>query len=414
MTCERSHVQLTPKCSAPLRTRGAFARASACAFDSTYRSASTGARPAQTSRPADMRRNRRMPDLAFLPRVAPAGGKVFFVRPSGAGQSQSRRRRAAAGHASRATSAFGGSAHSNTGIPVSSADRNPRSPPPEPYRNPTGTRPRRKLYRNANGRVGDSRRRPGNSYAPNSPCPPPEGRRTMPDITVLGTLRARPSSPHYSHASDEEDALLARVLITSWSLASGRTLRSDVPPQQLTEDELIAFWADDADYRDRRRRRPGCGPARGRIVTRPARHPGFVLGQPGGELRSFLRRPPSRRAGPQVAEEEPPRRLGAGLGQQPAEQIGGRQRQLAEPVRIGSPAQQVDAGIAGGPLVRPARRVRHERPLPVPGRRQRPSRPDRWPTQPTRSTQPTRPTQPPRPTAADRADARCPSPRSRP
>jgi len=25
---------------------------------------------------------------------------------------------------------------------------------------PTGTRPRRKLYRNANGRVGDSRRRP--------------------------------------------------------------------------------------------------------------------------------------------------------------------------------------------------------------------------------------------------------------
>jgi hypothetical protein len=23
-----------------------------------------------------------------------------------------------------------------------------------------------------------------------------------------------------------------------------------VPPQQLTEDELIAFWADDADYTD--------------------------------------------------------------------------------------------------------------------------------------------------------------------
>ena len=72
----------------------------------------------------------------------------------------------------------------------------------------------------------------------------------MPDITVLGTQRARLSSPHYSHAGDEEDALLARVLITSWSLASGRTLRSDVPPQQLTEDELIAFWADDADYTD--------------------------------------------------------------------------------------------------------------------------------------------------------------------
>jgi hypothetical protein len=38
--------------------------------------------------------------------------------------------------------------------------------------------------------------------------------------------------------------LLARVLITSWSLATGRTLRS-AAPQTLTEDELISFWADD-------------------------------------------------------------------------------------------------------------------------------------------------------------------------
>ena len=41
-----------------------------------------------------------------------------------------------------------------------------------------------------------------------------------------------------------EDELLARVLITSWSLATGRTLRG-VEPQALTEDELISFWADD-------------------------------------------------------------------------------------------------------------------------------------------------------------------------
>jgi hypothetical protein len=41
-----------------------------------------------------------------------------------------------------------------------------------------------------------------------------------------------------------EDELLARVLITSRSLATGRTLRG-VPPQSLTEDELISFWADD-------------------------------------------------------------------------------------------------------------------------------------------------------------------------
>jgi hypothetical protein len=41
-----------------------------------------------------------------------------------------------------------------------------------------------------------------------------------------------------------EDELLARVLITSWSLATGRSLRG-VEPQALTEDELISFWADD-------------------------------------------------------------------------------------------------------------------------------------------------------------------------
>jgi hypothetical protein len=34
------------------------------------------------------------------------------------------------------------------------------------------------------------------------------------------------------------------VLITSWSLTTGRTLRG-VPPQSLTEDELVSFWADD-------------------------------------------------------------------------------------------------------------------------------------------------------------------------
>jgi hypothetical protein len=43
----------------------------------------------------------------------------------------------------------------------------------------------------------------------------------------------------------DEDELLARVLITSWSLATGRTLRTGVAPQSLTEDELISFWADD-------------------------------------------------------------------------------------------------------------------------------------------------------------------------
>ena len=57
---------------------------------------------------------------------------------------------------------------------------------------------------------------------------------------------AKPGRGFFSWAvrPANEDELLARVLITSWSLATGRTLRA-VPPQSLTEDELISFWADD-------------------------------------------------------------------------------------------------------------------------------------------------------------------------
>jgi len=50
--------------------------------------------------------------------------------------------------------------------------------------------------------------------------------------------------PSQTRRSSGEDELLARVLITSWSLATGRSLRG-VAPQALTEDELISFWADD-------------------------------------------------------------------------------------------------------------------------------------------------------------------------
>ena len=73
----------------------------------------------------------------------------------------------------------------------------------------------------------------------------------MQDTTVCGIRfgsdsGAKPRSITFSlavqHANHDE--LLARVLITSWSLATGRTLRA-VPPQSLTEDELISFWADD-------------------------------------------------------------------------------------------------------------------------------------------------------------------------
>ena len=73
----------------------------------------------------------------------------------------------------------------------------------------------------------------------------------MQDTTVSGPCFASDSGvnasrgfPGQTHRSSGEDELLARVLITSWSLATGRSLRG-VAPQALTEDELISFWADD-------------------------------------------------------------------------------------------------------------------------------------------------------------------------
>jgi hypothetical protein len=66
------------------------------------------------------------------------------------------------------------------------------------------------------------------------------GLRFASDSGVKGRRWFLSRTPCYSG----EDELLARVLITSWSLATGRTLRS-AAPQTLTEDELISFWADD-------------------------------------------------------------------------------------------------------------------------------------------------------------------------
>lgn len=53
--------------------------------------------------------------------------------------------------------------------------------------------------------------------------------------------------PPYSagDASIAGDDILAAMYVRMWSLASGRRLRSDVRPDQLSEEELITFWADD-------------------------------------------------------------------------------------------------------------------------------------------------------------------------
>jgi hypothetical protein len=74
----------------------------------------------------------------------------------------------------------------------------------------------------------------------------------MQDTTVSTSIRASDSGAislsnfrRRSAGRGYEDELLARVLITSWTLATGRTLRAGVPPQAHTADELITFWADD-------------------------------------------------------------------------------------------------------------------------------------------------------------------------
>lgn len=72
--------------------------------------------------------------------------------------------------------------------------------------------------------------------------------------------------------SGDADDILANVLIRMWALASGRSLRRDVPPALLSVDELIAFWADDMSPSAGRHVRPdGRDRAVGaRAVERPA------------------------------------------------------------------------------------------------------------------------------------------------
>jgi hypothetical protein len=43
----------------------------------------------------------------------------------------------------------------------------------------------------------------------------------------------------------DDDELLALVLIATWTARTGRLLPTGVPPEKLTEQELIDFWADD-------------------------------------------------------------------------------------------------------------------------------------------------------------------------
>src|SRR5260370_33350249 len=72
----------------------------------------------------------------------------------------------------------------------------------------------------------------------------------MQDTTVSGVRCASDSGANtrrrfFSRAVHhaDEDELLAQVLITSWSLATGRTLRAGAAPHSLTANDLYSFRA---------------------------------------------------------------------------------------------------------------------------------------------------------------------------
>jgi hypothetical protein len=80
----------------------------------------------------------------------------------------------------------------------------------------------------------------------------------MPNRTSGGPARSPSHSPEPgTRPDDRDDEFLAAILIRMWVLASGRTLRRDVPPDQLSTEELIAFWADDMTLGTGRHARPG-------------------------------------------------------------------------------------------------------------------------------------------------------------
>jgi hypothetical protein len=65
-----------------------------------------------------------------------------------------------------------------------------------------------------------------------------------PGTVVAGTKEPGTKAPG-TEAADHADDLLAAILTTNWTLATGRTLPAGVSPQSLSEEDLISFWADD-------------------------------------------------------------------------------------------------------------------------------------------------------------------------
>lgn len=70
----------------------------------------------------------------------------------------------------------------------------------------------------------------------------PAGR---PDAVTGGTRPPDHRVAAGKPAGARDDILLAALYFRMWALASGRPLPRNVPPGELSEEELISFWADD-------------------------------------------------------------------------------------------------------------------------------------------------------------------------
>jgi hypothetical protein len=67
----------------------------------------------------------------------------------------------------------------------------------------------------------------------------------LPDNTAGIALPADCRAAAGKPAGAGDDSLLAAMYMRMWALASGRPLPRNVPPGELTEEELVSFWADD-------------------------------------------------------------------------------------------------------------------------------------------------------------------------
>jgi hypothetical protein len=66
-----------------------------------------------------------------------------------------------------------------------------------------------------------------------------------PDAASAGAARPADRRAAAGNPGARDDVLLAALYVRMWALASGRSLPRNVPPSELSVEELISFWADD-------------------------------------------------------------------------------------------------------------------------------------------------------------------------